>query len=94
MNWRETSETCKEAVIEVKMQGDRGLENVGGNKKGDKGMLYRRKIKKKLESGKKRLRNDCIINQGWMKKGRKQESFREREESKNFQPDSVRCCHY
>ena len=74
MNWRETSETCKEAVIEVKMQGDRCLENVGGNKKGDKGMLYRRKIKKKLESGKKRMR--------------------EREESKNFQPDSVRCCHY
>lgn len=56
------------------MQGDQGLDHVGGNKKGDKGMLCRRRIKKKLESGKKRMR--------------------EREESKNFQPDSVRGCHY
>jgi len=56
------------------MQGDQGLDHVDGNKKGDKGMLCRRRIKKKLESGKKRMR--------------------EREESKNFQPDSVRGCHY
>lgn len=39
MNWRETSKTCKEAVREVKMQGDWGLDHVGGNKKGDKGAL-------------------------------------------------------
>ena len=68
MNWRETSETCKEAVIEVKMQGDRGLENVGGNKKGDKGMLYRRKIKKKLESGKKRT-SYLVVNGTLKRKG-------------------------
>lgn len=70
----ETSETCEEAVTEVRRQGDQGLDHVGGSKKGDRGMLYGGRIKKKLESGKKRMK--------------------EREESKNFQPDSVRLCHY
>ena len=44
----ETSETCEEAVIEVRMQGDQGLDHVGGNKKGDNGMLCVGMIKKKL----------------------------------------------
>jgi len=43
------------------MQGDQGLDHVDGNKKGDKGMLCRRRIKKKLESGKKRMRKERIL---------------------------------